>query len=70
MQAQTANGVVTTYRTRLTSVALGTIAISNVRAHINPGMTGDEVLLGMSFLRDLELTQREGLLTLRQRPHG
>ncbi len=70
MQAQTANGVVTTYRTRLASVALGTISMSGVRAHINPGMTGDEVLLGMSFLRDLELSQREGLLTLRQRPRS
>ena len=70
IQAQTANGVVTTYRTRLDSVQLGSIGLTGVRAHINPGMRGNEVLLGMSFLRDLEFSQREGMLTLRQRPHG
>ena len=66
IQAQTANGIETTYRTRLDSVRLGTIRIDGVRAHINPGMSGDEVLLGMSFLRDLEFQQRDGVLTLRQ----
>ena len=31
-------------------------------------MEGNEVLLGMSFLRSLELVQRDGSLTLRQFP--
>lgn len=64
--AQTANGVVTTYATRLARVRLGEIELRDVRAHINPSMDGDEVLLGMSFLRDLEFSQRNGQLTLRQ----
>ena len=64
---QTANGVVTAYATRLQRVELGEIALTDVRAHINPGMRGDDVLLGMSFLRQLDLTQRNGTLTLRQR---
>ena len=64
----TANGTITTYSTRLERVVLGEIAIKNVRAHINPHMHGGEVLLGMSFLRDLELVQRQAELTLRQYP--
>lgn len=65
--AYTANGTVTTYATRLDSVELGNIVLHNVRAHINPGMEGDEVLLGMSFLRQLDFSQRGEILTLRQR---
>ena len=65
---QTANGTVTTYTTRLAQISLGEIRMRDVRAHINPHMYDDEVLLGMSFLRDLELVQREAELTLRQYP--
>ena len=65
-QAQTANGVVTTYATRLARVRLGEIELREVKAHISPAMEGDQVLLGMSFLRDLEFSQRNGQLTLRQ----
>ena len=64
--ARTANGTITTYHTRLDEVSLGTIRLRNVRADINPHMEGSEVLLGMSFLRSLELVQRDGSLTLRQ----
>jgi aspartyl protease family protein len=68
--AQTANGVVTTYRTILDRVQLGAIELRGVRAHINPGMNGNDVLLGMSFLRDLEFSQRDGVLTLTQPEAG
>lgn len=67
---ETANGAITTFFTRLDQVDLGTIQLSHVRAHINPHMDSDEVLLGMSFLRHLELIQRDGRLTLRQYPGG
>jgi len=66
MRANTANGVITTYATRLERVRLGGIALDNVRADINPRMRSDEVLLGMSFLRKLEFTQRDRQLTIRQ----
>lgn len=66
--AYTANGVVTTYRVILDRVALGNIALRDVRPHINPGMGGEEVLLGMSFLKQLEFSQRGDSLTLRQLP--
>ena len=64
--SRTANGTITTYHTQLDDVSLGTIRLRNVRADINPHMEGNEVLLGMSFLRSLELVQRDGRLTLRQ----
>ncbi len=63
--AHTANGVVEVYETRLDKVALGEIELTNVAASINPGMSGPEVLLGMSFLRHLELVQRDGQLKIR-----
>jgi aspartyl protease family protein len=66
MRANTANGTITTYATRLDRVQLGNISLDNVRADINPHMLGDEVLLGMSFLRKLEFTQRNRELTIRQ----
>ena len=66
IRTQTANGTISTYRTRLDSVELGAIKLRNISAGINPYMQGNEVLLGMSFLRRLELIQRDGSLTLRQ----
>ena len=60
---QTAAGPVQGYLTRLEEVRLGDIVQRDVRAAINPGRH-DTVLLGMSFLRDLELTQRDGELTV------
>lgn len=66
---QTANGVITGYATVLDAVRLGDIELRGVRASINPHMGGEEVLLGMSFLRHLEFTQRGDTLTLRQAPN-
>jgi len=65
---RTANGIITGYATTLESVAIGTVERHNVRASINPYMDGDEILLGMSFLGDLEFSQRNGELTIRQHP--
>ena len=64
--SETANGTIETYSTRLDSVGLGEIQLNNVAAHINPYMEGDEILLGMSFLKHLELMQKGDTLTLRQ----
>ncbi len=68
MQSQTANGVVTVYSTLLKSVRLGNIEIRNVSASINPGMDGEEVLLGMSFLRHLQMLQQGDQLFLQVMP--
>ncbi len=64
--ASTANGVVTVYDTRINTLTLGPIQLYNVTASINPGMDGEEILLGMSALRQLELVQKDNQLTLRQ----
>lgn len=70
-QYRTANGSITTYATRLDSVDLGGIVLNGVRAHINPHLESHEILLGMSFLKHLELIQRGETLTLRQQhPEG
>ncbi|HEB85562.1 MAG TPA: TIGR02281 family clan AA aspartic protease [Gammaproteobacteria bacterium] len=63
---QTAKGPVTAYTTVLNQVRLGSIKVRDVRASINPDMNNDEVLLGMSFLKQLDFSQRGDTLTLRQ----
>ncbi len=65
--SMTANGQVETWSTRLDSVDVGGLRLGNVRASVLPNMPGDEVLLGMSYLKHLELIQRGDTLTLR--PH-
>ena len=62
----TANGRATAHRTRLQRLQLGDIVLTDVDALIAPGMGGDDVLLGMSALKQLEFTQRGGTLLLRQ----
>jgi len=62
--SRTANGMVQTWRTHLDSVSLGGLEAQNLRAAVLPNMPGDEVLLGMDYLRRFELIQRGGTLTL------
>jgi aspartyl protease family protein len=64
-QSVTANGTVTTRATRIDALAFGPFALRGVPASINPGMAGDQVLLGMSVLKHLEFTQRGDTLVLR-----
>lgn len=64
-QSRTANGTITVYDTRLKSVSIGAIKLYNIRASINPHMEDDEILLGMSFMKHLELIQRDRQLTLK-----
>ena len=67
-QARTAGGLIPIGYTRLDSVRIGNIELRNVSASIDLSHTNsiDEVLLGMSFLRELELTQQDGKLRIRQ----
>ncbi|WP_095109335.1 TIGR02281 family clan AA aspartic protease [Pseudomonas sp. Irchel 3E20] len=62
----TANGRSQGYRTRLERLQLGDIVLRDVRALIAPGLDGEQVLLGMSALKQLEFTQRGGTMLLRQ----
>lgn len=64
-QSETANGTITVYSTLLDSVSIGDIKLDKIRASINPHMAGDEILLGMSFMKHLELIQKNKQLILR-----
>ena len=65
-RAQTANGITKSYLTLLRDVSLGDIRLHGIRASILPGMKGNQVLLGMSFLKQLEMRQKGDTLTLVQ----
>jgi len=66
--SQTANGTIKTYATWLDEVGIGNIRFNQVAAQINPHFDGDEILLGMSFLKRLDFIQEGDSLTLRQQP--
>ncbi len=64
-RVRTANGTITVYQTTIDKLELGPIVLRNVRASINPYMEGD-ILLGMSALGSLDITQKNKQLQLRQ----
>jgi aspartyl protease family protein len=64
-RSKTANGIVNTWTTHIDSLAIGALHARNVHAVVMPNMPGHEVLLGMTFLRRVELFQHDGRLTLR-----
>lgn len=64
-QSITANGTVTTRATRIESLAFGPFNVREVSASLNPGMHTDQILLGMSVLKQLEFSQRGDTLILR-----
>ena len=61
----TAAGPARGYSTRLGSVKLATIEAKDLGAVIAEGLSADYVLLGMNFLRRLEIVQRGDELILR-----
>jgi len=63
---ETANGLATGFATRLNDVRVGSIELTDLDASINPNVDDDTVLLGMSFLKKIEFTQRGETLILRQ----
>ena len=63
---KTANGNAKAYRTHLNSVAVSDIKRYDLNATILTNMPGDEVLLGMSFLKHFEIIQKGRSLTIRQ----
>ena len=62
----TANGLARGYRSVADRVSVGGIVMTNVPVVVSPGIDDNTVLLGMSFLKHLELVQRDGKLILRQ----
>ncbi len=63
MTVMTAAGPVRGWMTRLDSVELGALALSDVRATIAPGL-GDQALLGMSFLKHFSIVQEGETLVI------
>lgn len=66
-QVSTANGATTAYDSRLNSLQLGDIVLTDVTASIAPGLAGSDILLGMSALKQLEFSQQQDELKLIQR---
>ncbi len=62
----TANGFGTVYQTNIKKLEFGPIIIKNIRAHINPGLTDNQILLGMRVLRRLDIRIKGNTMTLRQ----
>lgn len=67
VQLNTANGQAQGHLTRLRTLTIGPIHLQNVRAVIMPGDGGKTVLLGMNVLSDLEMSQKENQLTIKQK---
>lgn len=63
--ANTANGRTRIYLSQIDRLDIGDISLRNVAASITTGMEGDEILLGMSALGQLEFTQQGKTLRLR-----
>lgn len=67
LHTETANGSIEVFTTTLPSLTIGNIEFKNIIAAVNPYMTlDDEVLLGMSVLKQLDFAQKNGELVLTQ----
>ncbi len=67
VQLLTAAGPVTAHATQIDAITLGGITMHRIGGSLNPAMTGDFILLGMTFLRHLDFTQQSDRLILRVR---
>jgi len=65
-KVHTANGTAIAYLTEIEYIQIGEIVLRNVRASISPSMLGEDILLGMSALKQIEFRQKGDRLTLIQ----
>jgi len=63
---QTANGTISAWQTTLDEIRLGPLRLGPLAASINPNDADDAVLLGMSFLSQLDFSQQGNTLTLKR----
>lgn len=63
--SKTGNGNIQSWSAQLDSVDVGGLVASRVKATVLPNLQGEQVLLGMSYLRHMELVLAGGELTLR-----
>ena len=66
-EATTAGGVVKSWAVTLDSVQIGPIRVDNVPAAVLEGDYPKDVLLGMTFLRNVEIKQSEGIMVLKRK---
>ncbi|NEV63310.1 retropepsin-like aspartic protease family protein [Thiorhodococcus minor] len=66
--SKTGNGNVRSWSAWLDRVDVGGLVAERVKATVLPNMHGDQVLLGMSYLRLMEVVLSDGRLTLRPVP--
>ncbi|MHC4266882.1 MAG: retropepsin-like aspartic protease family protein [Planctomycetota bacterium] len=65
VQSQTASGMDTSYLVMLDSVSVGDIKMYNVQATISKHDYPIEPLLGMSFLQNVDMSQKDGQMVLK-----
>jgi len=63
--SKTGNGTIATWTARLDEVEVGGLAVRNVRATVLPNMGGEEILLGMAYLKHMDVRLAGGRLWLR-----
>ncbi|WP_242470914.1 retropepsin-like aspartic protease family protein [Thiocystis violacea] len=63
--SKTGNGNVQSWSARLDRVDIGGLVAEQVSATVLPHMVGDQVLLGMAYLRHMEMVLAGGRMTLR-----
>lgn len=66
VQVSTASGTARGYRTQLSSVAVGDIAVHELPAIVIEGSFPARVLLGMTYPGHLDLQEQDNILILRQ----
>lgn len=64
---QTAQGVTESFFVSLDEVTVGSIKVQNVQAAVISGSYPSEILLGMSFLRNVKMQENNGVLMLTQK---
>ena len=68
VRVETANGMMVAYMTNIESIGIGNIILHDVRGQIAPQMFDDAVLLGMSFLKQVDFAQQGDTLILKLNP--
>jgi aspartyl protease family protein len=63
-RVETASGVVNAWVVTLRSVSVGNIRVQNVQASVVEGRFPATILLGMSFLQHVDLSENNGVLSL------
>ncbi|WP_235189811.1 TIGR02281 family clan AA aspartic protease [Porticoccus hydrocarbonoclasticus] len=65
--ASTAGGIVNTYHVDLDKLSIGNIAVHQVRSTVVIGNFPAQVLLGNSFLSQIEMSEEAGVLVMRKK---